>query len=72
MVSTIGHSGNNKIALFFAGLEDTFNGLEYLLTEAASPAMLIPGWHNYTYDGGVFSISDGGFDMYDGGNFVRK
>jgi len=56
----------------YIGLQDTFNGAEVLLRgEAFAPETIIPDWYNYLFDGGIHSISDGGNDMYDGGNFVR-
>ena len=34
---------------------------------------VIPSWHTYDYDGeDDFSIRDGGIDMFDVGNKVRK
>ena len=35
-------------------------------------ASLVSNWYSYTYDGTPQDIADGGNDMYDSGNRVRK
>ena len=49
--------------------------IESINASSSSIVGMIPFWHNYRYDGGAGRMSmirDGGGDMYDGGNKVKR